>query len=348
MRSIPASLSEIEHEDGRQGARTADHNDLVGSLLFVGEEQIAMVRFAGQYPGFAGSADPLLARGLYVEAAATQGCEDRLTGRDRYSKLRARQLDDEATLDGACDGRGEMFDMHALDRPRRSGRRERVEHARRAARIEMSLPRRRTNNARHIEHVTLLLVGMETDMSIAGQEPVEKGGLAPPPDRIVELPGTRERSQARDHRDDRCDTDAARDEHGMGRRLDERKIVARPSDLEDRADAKLVMHETRAAAARRLALDAQHVAVALVRGIGDRILPHPAGRQMQIDMGASGEMWNGRSRHRAELVEIHMLGRVGYRRQPHGDRLVERHRRARYSAARSASAGRTDSESCLA
>jgi hypothetical protein len=61
MRSIPASLSEIEHEDGRPGAGTADHHDLVGSLLFVGEEQIAMVRFASQHPGFAGSADPLLA-----------------------------------------------------------------------------------------------------------------------------------------------------------------------------------------------------------------------------------------------------------------------------------------------
>src|SRR5258708_22001326 len=289
MRSIPASLSEIEHEDGRQGARTADHNDLVGSLLFVGEEQIAMVRFAGQYPGFAGSADPLLARGLYVEAAGTQRFEDRLAGRDRYSKLRARQLDDETTLDGACDGRGEMFDMHALDRPRRSGCRERVEHGRRAATIEMSLLRRRANNARHIEHAALPLVYMETDMSIAGQEPVEKGGLAPPPDRIVELPGTRERSQARDHRDDRCDTDAARDEHGVGRRLDERKIVPRSSDLDDPADAKLVMHETRAAAARRLALDAQPIAIAPVLGVGDRILPHQAVRQVQTDMGAGGQ-----------------------------------------------------------
>ena len=68
---------------------------------------------------------------------------------------------------------------------------------------------------RHIDHAPLLLVDMKTDMSVAGQELVEEGGFASPPNRVMELPGTRERSQAGNHRDDRRDADPAGDQHGM-------------------------------------------------------------------------------------------------------------------------------------
>ena len=114
-------------------------------------------------------------------------------------------------------------------------------------------------------------------------------------------------------------------------RLDERKIVARAADRQHRADAELVMHEARAAAARRLAFDAEHVTIAPLLGVRDRILPDQAVRQMQIDVGAGGETGNRRSRYRAELVKMHPLGGIAYPRQPHGDRrgggnLVETHR----------------------
>ena len=135
--------SEIEHEDGRPGAGTADHHDLVRGFLRVGEQQVAMVRFAGEHPGFAGAADPLLAGGLYLEAAGAQRIEDRLAGRNLDPELRAGKLDDEAALDGGRDGRGEIFEMYALGRPRRGGGRERLEHGCRATTIEMRLLRRR-------------------------------------------------------------------------------------------------------------------------------------------------------------------------------------------------------------
>ena len=79
----------------------------------------------------------------------------------------------------------------------------------------MRLLRRRADDARNIEHAPLLLVDMKTDMSVTGQKLVEKGGFAAPPGRVVEFPGTRERSQAGNHRDDRRDADPAGDQHGM-------------------------------------------------------------------------------------------------------------------------------------
>ena len=159
--------------------------------------------------------------------------EDGLAGRNLHAELRSGELDDEAALDGGRDGRGEIFEMHALGRPRPSGGRERLEHGRRTATIEMRLIRRGANDGRHVDHAPLLLVDMEPDMSVAGQELVEEGGFASPPNRVMELPGPCERSQAGDHRDDRRYADPAGDQHGMCRRLDEREVIARPSDLDD-------------------------------------------------------------------------------------------------------------------
>src|SRR6266702_8870107 len=174
MRSIPASLSEIEHKDGRSGAGTADHHDLVGSLLFVGEEQIAMVRLARQHPRFARATDSLLARGLHRHAAGPKRFEDRLARRDRYPDLRTCELDDKPALDGGWLGRGKVFEMHARRRPRRSGGRECFEHRRRAAAIEMRLLRCRADEARQVEHTALFLVDMEVDTVTAGSKLVQK------------------------------------------------------------------------------------------------------------------------------------------------------------------------------
>src|SRR3981081_765776 len=51
---------------------------------------------------------------------------------------------------------------------------------------------------------------------------------------------------------------------------------------------------------------------------------------MKIHMGARGEAADGSARNGAELVEIHLLGGAGYRREPHRNRLgvgsrAERH-----------------------
>ena len=61
------------------------------------------------------------------------------------------------------------------------------------------------------------------------------------------------------HAPDRRDADAAGDQHRFLGRLMETEIVARRADLERLADAQLVMDVARAAAARRIALDAEGV-----------------------------------------------------------------------------------------
>ena len=63
------------------------------------------------------------------------------------------------------------------------------------------------------------------------------------------------------HAPDRRDADAAGDEHDSFGVFGQRKIVARRADLDVVADTHLVENVARAAAARRVALDADHVAL---------------------------------------------------------------------------------------
>jgi len=86
-------------------------------------------------------------------------------------------------LDSRRQGRGEMFEMHARRRPRRSSGRERFEHRRRAAAIELRFPPARRDEARQVEHTALFLVDMEVDTVTAGSKLVQKRRFAasPPP-----------------------------------------------------------------------------------------------------------------------------------------------------------------------
>ena len=55
--------------------------------------------------------------------------------------------------------------------------------------------------------------------------------------------------------------DSAGDQRHMVRILDQREVVAWRADGERLADAQLIMHAARAAAARRIALDREHIPV---------------------------------------------------------------------------------------
>jgi hypothetical protein len=68
------------------------------------------------------------------------------------------------------------------------------------------------------------------------------------------------------HAPDRRDADAAGEQHDMFGVLDQREIVARRADLERVTDAQVVENVARAAAACRIELDNDDVALGIGRG----------------------------------------------------------------------------------
>src|SRR5580658_1629088 len=91
---------------------------------------------------------------------------------------------------------------------------------------------------------------------------------------VVELPTLRGTFEPQQHGPDGSDTNASGHQHRMRGALDEAKIVSRPADLQHSADGKLLVGVARAASAAGIALYAHDIAVRLVLGVDERILPH--------------------------------------------------------------------------
>ena len=102
------------------------------------------------------------------------------------------------------------------------------------------------------------------------------------------------------------------------------EIVARRADLERAADAQFVVHVARAAAAGRIALDADGVARGVGVGADQRVLPDEPVRQMQVDMRARLIGRQRLSVEPCEFVEVRVARRVADRGHAHLDQAVGR------------------------
>ncbi len=178
--------------------------------------------------------------------------------------------------------------MHLGARPGRRRRLERLEHRIGAAAIKVGVLRRRRDGGGKVDKLAVRLV---VEMQMHGLriellQGFEKRHVLARTARIVELPRALERGKLLHHAPDRRDADAAGDEHDVLGILDEREIVARRADLDFVADAHLVDDVTRAATARRVALDADDIFIGIGIRHDERKLPHQPVGQMQIDVGA--------------------------------------------------------------
>ncbi len=73
--SIEIAL-QVQRQAAGQAARAADHHDLVGAALALGQYLVPMVRNARQHAGFAGAAYTCLAGIGHVYARVQQGIQD--------------------------------------------------------------------------------------------------------------------------------------------------------------------------------------------------------------------------------------------------------------------------------
>ena len=139
---------------------------------------------------------------------------------------------------------------------------------------------------------------------------------------IIELPRAAELGEPLHHAPDRRDADAAGEQDDVAGVFLQREVVARRADPERLADAQFVVNVTRAAPARRIALDADRVGRGIALGIDQRILPDHAVRQMHVDMGARLVVGQRLAVHLHEFVEVGVARRVADRRQAHVDQAI--------------------------
>ena len=110
-----------------------------------------MVGQAVEHARLAGAAHALDARAGGLDAGLVEGIEYGLAGRHRDGPAAARQHHLEAALDRGRLGGGEMLHMNASRVAARRRRSERIEHAARAAAVELGIRRRRIDDGGNVE-----------------------------------------------------------------------------------------------------------------------------------------------------------------------------------------------------
>ena len=214
------------------------------------------------------------------------------------------QIDREAALLGRFLLGREILDVDLRLRPLGGRDLERAQHRPWPAAIKMRGLRRGVDDRAEVEHLAVVFV-VEMKMRLrVGRELVEKRHVGARPAGVIKRPSAAAIDQAPHHAADRCDADAAGDEDDQLGVLHQRKVVARQADLDGLADVEFVMDVARAAAARRVAFDAERVGRRIRVRADQRILPHQAVRQMQVDMRARLERRQFFSVDAAELLQI--------------------------------------------
>ena len=224
----------------------------------------------------------------------------------KYSTPGARELHGEAALlrRRRLLGR-EIFDMDLLARPVLGRGLERLQHRRGTAAVEMRVLGCGGDDGRHVEELSAaLVVEMQRGLRHAFELLPERhvGARAAG---IVQPPRVPERVEPLHHAPDRRDPDPAGDQDGVRGVLAQAEIVARPADLHRGADMQFVMDEARAAAARRIALDADGIGRRLRRGGRERIVAQQPVGQMQVDMRAG---LVGGQRRAVDAAELEQAG----------------------------------------
>ena len=183
-----AERVEVEYQPLAFSAGAANHHTAVRRLLFLGEDQVAVVRYAIQHRCLAGPAHALLAGMRDVDARIEQCVEDRLARRDRDLAPALREHHREpARLGGRFLG-AEVFDVDTVAGEVCRRLLERAQHAERPAAIEVRLVARRAHDCRQVEHRAAgLAVEIETDLRPT-LEPVDERGAGPGSGAVKELP----------------------------------------------------------------------------------------------------------------------------------------------------------------
>src|SRR5262249_24530688 len=230
--------SEIQDERSRLRARAADHHGAVRRLLVLAEEEVAVIRDPFDHPGLAGAADAFSAGVIHRDAGIEQRVQDGLARGHADGPVAACELHFETALRGRLLPRFEVSDMHLFGGPTSGRRFKRFQHRHGTAAIEMRVGRRLPGDSAEVERpASPLLVEVQTQLhwrvSSERSQLVEVWRRGTRSRRVEQLPGAPERLEAPDHREERRDSDPARDQNRMPRILPKGKIVSGMGDCDD-------------------------------------------------------------------------------------------------------------------
>ena len=128
---------------------------------------------------------------------------------------------------------------------------------------------------------------------------------------VEQLPGRLDLGHALHHAEHGRYTDAAGKEGAVRRGLRQRKVVARRTDGDLVADLDVVVNVARTAAAGRIALYADHVAVRFTLPVHQRVASHHAVAQVQVDVRPRGKCRQRRAVGVAQLETVYAQRLIG-------------------------------------
>src|SRR5690606_38334767 len=124
---------------------------------------------------------------------------------------------------------------------------------------------------------------------------------------VGDLPRPADRLEPSCHGQNGRDTDPAGDQHAVSGAFEQGKVVSWWTDLEHIADGELLVHPARAAATVRIVVDANHIAVAFVLAVQERVAAHDAFGHPYVDVCAGCEGRQGLAIDGTQFDGAHVL-----------------------------------------
>lgn len=244
--------SSIKYKAARAAGRDADHHGFVGRALLLGQQLVAVIDIARDDLGLAGATHALAAAVVGAEARLNECVEQGHTGRHLDRSAASAQFHGVAAGGNRGCGRrggGKAFQVYVLLAQALAGAFIGIEHGAGAAAIEVGARRMVGEQAFEVRWATLLVVEMTSQRKSGvvslnqrfdlGQE----GRLRAASRAIDELRLAPERCEAPQHGVDRCDANAPGQQHAAWRGLVQPEVVARRTDGDGLAHAKLLVYE---------------------------------------------------------------------------------------------------------
>src|SRR3990167_4792680 len=313
----PPYALQIQHQQRTFRPRAAGRELVVLRLFGLGQEQVAVFRFAGEYAGQAGAADALLAGQRDQDAGVFQRLGHALVGTNLDDLAAAVELHGEAAVVGVIDGRGgEVLAVRALVVTALGlGRAQHMLHkAARPADIQVCVGGGISQQGGGIQALgggTVIEMQLHPLGEGRGLQALDEGRALAGTGAVVQLEIGAEPVQTFGHAQDRGDADAAGEQQAASGILVQRKQVARFADQQLLTHLRLLVQGVGATAGGGVLEHADQVTPVFPGRIAQRILADQAAGQVHVDMGAGLERRQRRAVDAGQFEAADILGLVG-------------------------------------
>lgn len=235
-----------------------------------------MIDIALKHEGLTGAADALLAAVVSIDPRLQKDMQDRFVGGNGQDSAAAAELDFEVAIiagSAFASRRRKTFQMDVFKSNLGTGPLISFEHWCRAAAIEMGVRIEVQQHCPKVRWSANFGVEMPSDMPCIGEglDTLDKRRFLSRPRTIDDLRCATEMVQPLKHGENGRDTDAAGNQHDLGRVLKKFEVIARRRNRQMRTYPQFLMDIARAAAARTIVEHTDDVALATRAFFAQRI-----------------------------------------------------------------------------